>query len=807
MRTIWQDVRYGLRMLGRSPGFTAVVVLLLALGIGANTVFFSVVNAVLLRPLPFRDPDRLVVMLQRDPAQGSVMTVSPAAFALWRQRNPVFERVTTGVRTGLMLTGTGETEILQGGYVYHAFFETLGIQPALGRSFLPEEEEPGKNGVAILSHGLWQRRFGGTRDVIGKTVGVNGTQLSIIGVMPSGFTYPLMKGVDLWAPLPLTAGDKGNFGGHWLQVIGRLKNGVTIEQANAAMDVLASQIAQEFPEGNEGLTAVRLWPLHQFVVAGADRLLWTLFAAVGCVLLIACANVAGLLLARLPTRRGELAVRMALGAGVGRIARLLLTESILQVLLAGSLGLLLSVWGIRFARAWIPAGFPLVENVSIDGRMLLFAVAVLVLIGVSLGVAPVWQIRGSALTESLKTEAARVVGGGQGHRLRAALVVFEMGAAAVLLTGGGLMIRSLANRMTAVTGFEPDRLLTMGIHFPPYGYSRPQSTAVFHQLLGRLEALPSVRSAAGVTYLPTEAGSRWSAVSDEAAARDGEGPQAAYRAATPGYFRTMGIPLLKGRDFAERDVPGQPEVAIINDRLARHCWPNEDPIGRLLKPGGPKSEHPWLTVVGVVENTENSAHDPQTGSYELEMYRPLNQHPSVGARLVVRTEGDPLTVVHDIRSQVVEVNPDIAVSSVRTARQILSEGLSGYRVITVLPGMFAAAALLLAAVGLYGTIHHSVSQRQHEIGIRMALGAGIGPVLRMVMRQGLKMVLVGLAAGLIVARAVVHVVSPYLYQVAPTDPATFAAVALLFIAVAALACYIPARRAAGINPMAALRHG
>ena len=808
MSGLLYDIRYGFRMLTKNPGFSAVVVLILVVGIGANTVFFSVINGVLLRPLPFRDSDRIVVMLQRDPVKNGITTVSPAAFVHWRERNTVFERVATGERHGFMLTGAGESEIVRGACVSCGFFETLGVEPVLGRRFLPEEEEPGSNNVMILSHGLWQRRFGCDPNVIGKTLGINGTELSVIGVLPRGFTYPLMKGVDLWAPKALTARDKGNFGGHWLQVIARLKDGVTIERANAAMDVLASQIVQEFPEGNEGLTAVYIRALHKFIVSGADDLLLTLFAAVGCVLLIACANVAGLLLARLPARQRELAVRMAIGAGAGRVARQLFTESVLQALLAGGFGFLLSVWGIRLVRVWIPAGFPLVENVVIDGRILLFVVMVSIFIGMLLGLAPVLQIRGCSLTESLKRETARMAGGTRAHYLRSGLVVFEVAVAVVLLTGGGLMIRSLVNRMTMAPGFKPDHLLTMGIHFPPYNYSNQQSSSFFHQLLQRVDVLPSVRSAAGVTYLPTEPGSRWSAVSEEAAARGEEGPQAAYRAATPGYFHTVGIPLLRGRDFTEQDVQGQPDVAIINERLAHYCWPKieEDPLGKRFKPGGLKSEHPWLTIVGVVANTNDPAGGPQRGVYDLEMYRPLSQYPSGGMSLVVRTDDKPLAVVRDIRSYVSDLNSDIAVSEIATMKQILSDNLSGYRIITILPGAFAATALFLAAVGLYGTISYSINQRIHEIGIRMALGARIGDVLRMVMRQGLKLALLGLAAGLIIARIIVRVVAGYLYLVTPNDPATFLAVALLLIAVASAACYVPARRAAKVDPMEALRY-
>jgi len=798
--TLWQDTRYGLRMLARSPGFTLTVVLILAIGIGANTVFSSVVNGVLLRPLPYEKPDELVMLFQQDPNAGWI-SVSPAAFVQWRQRSTAFERMAAFQNYSFTLTGLGQAEIVKGACVSHGFFRMLGVQPLLGRDILPEDEQPGNNSLVLLSHGFWQRRFGSAPDVVGKIIKANGAEHTVIGVLPRGFSYPSLKGVDLWAPLALTVADKNNYGGHWLQVVARLKEGVATTQADAQMDGIAAQIAQEFPEGNKGLTAVFTAPLHQLLVSGEDELLLILFAGVGSVLLIACANVAGLLLARLPLRQKELAVRVTLGAGASRVARQLLVESLLLALPGGALGLLGTFWGVQLVRAWIPRGFPLVENVGIDGRVLGFVVVVSIVVGLLFGLAPALQVRRCPLIETLKQESARAAGGAHAWRLPAALVVFETAAAVVLLMGGGVMVRSLVNLMRTAPGFQPDHLLTVSVDLPWFASSGRQSAAFFGQLQERAATLPMVRHAALVSYLPTQMGSRWSAVSEEAAVQDGEGPQAAYRSATAGYFQAMGMPLLKGRDFDEQDTPGRPDVVIVNERLARRCWPNDDPIGKRLKPGGPKSGQPWLTVVGVVGNTNN----PLNGGWELEMYRPLDQYPARGMSLVVRTEGEPLTVVRNLRAEVFSLSPDAAISEVVTMRQILSSNLSGYRLITVLPGIFAAAALLLAATGLYGTLSYSVNQRTREIGTRMALGAGMSDVLQMILRDGVKLVVIGSALGLIAALAVMRVVRSYLYQVSPCDPLTFLAVVLLLTVVATVACYIPARRAAKVDPMVALR--
>ncbi len=798
MGTIWQDARYAVRMIVRNPGFTATVVLILALGIGANTVFFSIINGILLKPLSFDDPDELVWVSQKD-VLGGETSVSPGAFIQWRERNTVFEHIAAYSTHDFTLTGSGNAEIVKAACVTGDFFRILATQPLMGRQFYPEDENVSEGYAAILSYGLWQRRFASDPDIIGKTLTAEGLGMPIVGILPRDFSFPLLKGADLWVPRTLTAND---YGSHWLQVIARLKDGITIEQADAEMDGIAAQIAREFPEGNKGLTQVSTHALHETVVGDLDRYLVAVFGAAASVLLVACANVAGLLLARLPGRQKELAVRMAIGAGPERVARQLLTESILLAALGGGLGFVWSIWGVQLARNCIPGDFPLIENIRIDGRVLGFTMAASVLTGLLFGLAPAWHVRKSTLTESLKEETTRVMGGAHGYRFRAGLIVCEVALAAVLLVGGVLMARSLLNVVGTPPGFQPDHVLTMRVQIPPYSRSGQRPTSFFQRLLGGVEALPAVHSAAAVSYLPTHRQNRTSAVTERAAAQNEEGPQAADRTVTPDFFRVMGIPLLKGRNFDEKDIQGRPSAVIVNERLARTCWPNEDPIGRRLKPGGPRSDHPWLTVIGVVASTN----DPLNTGWQYEMYRPVSQYPATTMFLVVRTKGEPLDLARSIRTQVSNLDPDVPVSHISSMKQVLSTHVSAYRFIAVLPNVFAAAALLLAGTGLYGMMSYLVNQRIREIGIRMALGAGMSDVLRMVMCEGLTLALIGLAIGLPAASAMLRAATRFLYQVSPSDPVTFLVVALLVIAATVTACYIPARRAARIDPMVALRH-
>ncbi|MFC1794433.1 ABC transporter permease [Planctomycetota bacterium] len=800
MVSLWQDIRYGFRMLVRNPGFTVVVVLVLALGIGTNTVFFSVVNAVLLRPLAFDNPEQLVMLNQHNPQHG-LTNSSPGAFAQWRARNTAFEYMAAYEGRSFALTGSGEAEVVGGTYVSWCFFNVLGIKPFMGRYFLPDMEEPGNENVAVLSYGLWQRRFGADPNVIGKTIRVDGVTRSVIGVLPSGFSYPPLKGADLWAPLALSEWYKTNYHMHYLQVVARLKHDVTIEQADAEMDVIASQIEQEFPDGNRGFSGVFVQLLHERIIGGIDEHLTTLFVVVTVVLLIACVNVAGLLLARVPVRQKEIALRKALGAGQLRIVQQLLTESVTLAMLGGGLGLACSFWTMELVRTWIPPGIPRVNEIDIDVRVLGFTVIVSILAGVLFGLTPALQLGRNSVIAYLKDAGTRISGGGRIRRLRSVLVISEIAMAVVLLVGGGLLFRSLINLTTTAPGFKPDQVLTIHLQLPPHGSSRTRALSFFEQIVERVELLPEVRSVAVVDSLPTKDASRWSAVADTDIGQDKDPPQAAYRSAGPGYFRTMGIPLLQGRDFSEQDTQGKTNVVIINTRLALRCWPDDDPMGKRLKPGGPESQHPWLTVVGVIANTT----DPLNHAYDCEMYRPIYQHPRYGMNLVARTNGDPMDLVRHIRDQIADLEPDVPVSHISTMRRVLSGNLSYHRFIATLPTIFALIALLLAAIGLYGTMSYSVAQRTHEIGIRMALGARMRDVLQMILGQGLKLALIGLCVGLAAAVVITRVIANGLYNVSLYDPVTYLLVSVLLIVVVLVACWIPARRAAKVDPMVALK--
>ena len=807
MRTLWHDVRYGARMLVRSPGFTAVAVLALALGIGANTAIFSVVKAVLLNPLPYPDSDRLVWIRETNPASGILDEPASAPnFNDWRTQSQSFEALAAFSGAAMTLTGEGEPERLTGVATSANFFQVLGVAPALGRGFSPEEEAAGKNRVVVISHGLWQRHFGARPEAIGRTLTLNGNPHTVVGVAPPDFKNPVrgQRAPELWVPIAFNF-EPTQRRSDYLSVVGRLKPGTTIEQARADLGAVAARLAQEYPATNTGW-GVKVVPLHERVVGDVRPALWVLMGVVGFLLLIACANVANLLLARSAARRQEIAVRSALGARRGRLVRQFLTESLMLSVVGGGLGLLLAAWGVELLVALSPGNIPRLDEVGLDSRVLLFTSAVSVATGVLFGLLPALQASKTDLSESLKEGGGRGSTAGRGAgRLRNSLVVSEIAITVVLLAGAGLMIRSFLSIQSVDPGFRPERILTFNFGLPSAKYREdPQLTAFFEQFVARAAQLHGVERAALASALPLAGGADVLAFSIEG--RPAPPPEvvqdAEFTSITPDYFDVMGIPLVRGRKFTERDREGAPEVVIVNETMARRYWPNEDPLGKRINLGNPE-QSPWRTVVGVIGDVRRGGLDKEPYP---QMHAPLAQAPYNTVAFVARTSGDPLALVPAVRRELAEQDRDLPLSSVRTMEQVLADSVARRRFQMLLIASFASIGLLLAGVGIYGVISYSVAQRRHEIGVRMALGARAPDILRLVVGQGLGLALAGVGVGLLAAFALTRVLASMLYGVSTTDPVTFVGVALLLAGVALLASYIPARRATKVDPMVALRY-
>ncbi|MDQ3803874.1 MAG: ABC transporter permease [Acidobacteriota bacterium] len=807
----WQDLRYGLRTLLKNPGFTAVAVIALALGIGANSAIFSVVNAVLLRPLPYRDPDRLVMVWEENTKAGYPRDTPAAAnYIDWRDQNQVFEGMAAIADVSFNLTGAGEPERLDGRRVSASLFPLLGVEPHLGRAFLPEEDQPGANRVAVLSHGLWQRRFGADANIAGKPLTLNGESYEVVGVMPPHFQFPSRED-ELWVPIAFTPQEAASRGRHYLQVLARLKPGVTLGQAQAEMSTIAARLQQQYPEQNTNLGAT-VTPLHEHVVGDIRPALLVLLGAVGFVLLVACANVANLLLARAAVRQKEIAVRVALGASRLRLVRQFLTESVLLAALGGGLGLLLSVWGVSLLKTFIPENISQARAVAVDARVLGFTVLVSLLTGLIFGLAPAVQASNFNLNETLKEGGRDSAAGSRGNRIRALLVVAEVAVSLVLLIGAGLLINSFLRLRNVDPGFRADNLLTMSIELPQQKYPDPARRAAFYtELVSRIEALPGVKSAAVTNWIPLvfQGDSIGFSIEGRPDPAPGQGrrPTVVTRVVHPHYFRTMGIQLLRGREFGEQDRVESPTVAVISETMARRHWPGEDPTGKRITPGPATSTDPddWVTIVGVVKDVRQFELGAEP---KPQMYVSYAQGWSFFAprHLVVSTAVEPLSLAATVRKTVWEIDKDQPVSDIRTMEEVLSESLARQRFSMLLLGIFAAVALALAAVGIYGVMSYAVAQRTHEIGIRMALGAQRGDVLKLAVGQGLKLVLIGVALGLAAAFALTRVMASLLFGVSATDPATLVTISLVLIGVAVLASYIPARRAAKVDPMIALRY-
>jgi predicted permease len=804
LRALGQDLRYAARMSVKNPGFTVVAVLALALGIGTNTAIFSVVNAVLLRPLPYKDSERLVHVFRTQPpiTRGPI---SRPDFLEWRSQQQVFQEIGAYYTEAFNMTGGGEAERVGGARVTGNFFSLFAAAPAAGRLLLPADDEAG-GPVAVVSHGMWQRRFGGDPELTGKTLTLNGESYTVVGVTPPDFNFPGRS--EIWVPAKL-AEDKRVRGSNYLRVVARLRDGVPAEQARAQMNQVAAALAQQYPENNANLS-VAVVPLLEDQVRDIRSVLLILFGAVAFVLLIACTNVANLQLARATVRQKEIAVRMALGAGRGRVIRQLLTESVLLALLGGALGVALAAWGTRLLVALAPANLPRIKEVSLDWRVLGFTLLVSVLTGVVFGVAPALQISKTNLNDVLKEGTRGAASGGpRGVALRRVLVVAEVALSLVLLISAGLLVASI-RRLTAVNpGFDTQNLLTANVSFPrkPPGdkaADRVQEAANFlTEVQRRVRALPGVEAVGAINDLPVTGNSSVNgdfSVEGRAPHRPGEAPVAEFRLVTPDYFRAIGVPVLKGRAFGEADGPQGPVPVMVNETLARRFFPGEDPLGKrlLVLDGQP---HEIIAVVGDARQWGlDRPPDPEIYfSYMQKAFGP-------NTTLVVRTSVEPASLGAAVRGTVREVSRDAPVNVVRTMGQVLAESTAQRRFNTTLMLAFAAVALLMAAIGLYGVISYSVAQRAQEIGVRMALGAQARNILRMVLWQGVKLALFGVAIGLLGALALTSVLAGLLYGVSATDPLTFLGGSVLITVIALLACYVPARRATKIDPLVALRY-
>jgi putative ABC transport system permease protein len=808
MKTLLQDVRYGFRMLRKSPGVTLAAVVSLALGIGANTAIFSVVNSILLKSLPYAEPDRVVLLWGDSPSQGNHRNqVSATDADDWRRENRVFEDVSTFGDWSATLLGAGEPERVPGTQVGEGFFRVMRGTPMLGRTFLPEEQEDGKDNVIVLGHGLWRRRFGGDAGVVGQTVSLGGRPYTVVGVMPEEFR-PLPPSLNdppgqFYRPVA-EAHDETERGSRHLRAIGRLKPGVTLEQAQAEMNVIASRIERAHPDFNTDY-GVRLVSLSEDTVGGLRAALLALFGAVVFVLLIACANVGNLLLARSSARRREFAVRAALGAGRARIVRQLLTESVLLALAGGAAGLLLALWGIGLVESLGSSVTPLLAGVRVDYRVLAFTGLVSVLAGVAFGLAPALQVSSPDLNETLKA-GGRTGDAGRGGRLRSALIVAEVALSLVLLAGAGLLVKSVTRLRAVDAGFNTSNLLTMNLALPSSRYRDGAAQAAFFDGLTRqIESLPGVEAAGFTSVLPLSGGfdGRALVVEDKPVPRGQETNVDLY-VATPGYLRAMQIALVDGRAFDEHDTADRAPVALVGETMARKLWPGQTPLGRRVRfPGSEKNPQPWRTIVGVVRDVKQYGLDRAD---VMQLYLPEAQYPASFMTMVVRSKSDTAALLGAVRREVGTADKELAVFGVATMEQLLADSVALRRFSMLLLGVFAAVAVALAGVGIYGVISYSVAQRTREIGVRVALGASRRDVLRLVLGRGLGLAGAGIALGLAGGLAVTRAISSLLFGVGARDPVTFAAVAALLAFVALLACLAPARRAMKVDPMVALRY-
>jgi putative ABC transport system permease protein len=821
MQTLWQDIRYGVRMLMKNPGVTIIVILALALGIGANSAIFSVVNAVLIRPLPYEESERLLFLNEKS-AVLDEMSVSYPNFLDWRSQNHVFEKIGVYNRASYNLTGVGEAERIVTGQVSADLFQVLRVNAGWGRVFTNEEDQPGGPPVVVLSYGLWQRRFGGQMSIINQPITLNGKSYTVIGVMPQNYLYP--SRVEMWVPVGQLSGQaswqaRGNHPG--LYGVARLKPGVTKEQAEADMDIVAANLEKQYPDTNTG-NRVRIRPLLEIFVSDIRRALWVIFGAVAFVLLIACANIANLLLARASARRKEMAIRAAMGAGRWRIARQMLTESILLSLVGGTLGLFLARWGIDLILYISPDAIPRAREIGLDWTVFGFTIGVSFLTGILFGLVPAIQAGEVDVHETLK-ETGRGTSGR--HWLRNSLVVAEVATTLVLLIGAGLMIRSFYLLQQVNPGFSDDNLASFSVSLPQKKYSSEDLRASFYtRLLEQLRALPGVESVAAASGLPL-GNNGW----QTSFTIDGQPPPPPSQVplmeaclVTPDYFKAMNIPVLRGRAYNDRDdrshlagkdlsklteneraIAGVKSI-VIDEEFARRHWPNEEAVGKRVRLGGSDPRAPVLEVIGVVGRVKMESLNQN--SDRVQGYFPYAQLPQSGMTVIIKSSSDPTQLVNSARQTVAQIDPDQPIYSVRTMNEIRAESVAPERLNLTLLSLFAGIALVLAIVGIYGVMSYSVTQRTHEIGIRMAIGAQPRDVFRMILAQGMKLAFIGIALGLVGAYGLTRLMQTLLFGVKPTDAATYAIIAALLAVVAFLACYLPGRRATKVEPTVSLRY-
>jgi putative ABC transport system permease protein len=809
MRVLIQDLRFALRQMGNRPGFTLVVVLTMALGIGANAAIFSVLDAILLRPLPYDHPEQLIKVWSRFTGIGlpnDQNWTSAPEFRDFERLNRSFADLAAIDSGSFNLGVKGSPQRVVGASVSPSLFKMLGTQPLIGRTFLAEEAQPGRDHEIVLSYDLWRRVFAGNPSAVGSTLDIDGVPMSVVGVMPAGFAYP--NETEIWGPLSFSPDDlsENSRGSHGLEVMGRIKPGLSLDQVQSDMDRVSRTMVEEhrsYPYEKFGFGII-LHPLLEETVGDVKTFLIVLMAAVGLVLLIACANVANLLLARSTERQQEIETRMALGASGWRLARQLLTESLVLASAGGLLGLAITPWVLQGLVAVAVKSLPRAVHTSIDVRVLALAALASLATGVLFGLAPALQAGRKKRFDGLKS--GRSTEGRQPKRLRSALVICETALSLLLVAAAGLLLRSFAQILKVDPGFRPEGVLTLRIALPDAVYSKPEQVRAFYsQLLDRVQKLPGVQSAGAISSLPLsgQGGSGTTTIDSQSVPLDATTPEADQRVVTSDYFKAMGISLIRGRAFEARDSDAGPPVAIVDENLAQTYWPNQDPIGKRLHLGGRKSNAPWATIIGVVRNVRNRTLEARS---RVEVYWPENQMGSRAMALAILASGNPMNLAPTVQREVSLIDPDLPVYRVRTMTEIMGDSLQRRRLALILLAVFAALALLLASVGIYGVMSYGVAQRQMEIGLRMALGADRGQVMRMTIRRGMGTIAIGLALGVILALTLTRLMSGLLFAVRASDPLALGGAALLLTTAAFIAILIPARRATRVNPIVALRY-